>query len=167
VVVPHPEPTPASALFTRARAALTAILSGRKVEVSGDADCPELHVDPAPALEIVVNLHATAARAAPPDQTLELSASRDPLDPTRVGLEIRDRGPGVPPTVRRAVLEPQAGPLPPERGDVPRIGLGLAIAAGLARASGGAVDLLPRPGGGTVARLELPAALATAPGPRA
>jgi two-component system sensor histidine kinase KdpD len=163
VVVPHPEPTPASGLFTRARAALTAMLRGREVEVSVGADCPEVYADPALTLEIVVNLLENAARASPPDQPLELAASRDPVDPTRVRIEIRDRGPGVAPAVRAAVLDPRAGPLRSEPGDAPRIGLGLDIAAGLARASGGTVDLLPRSGGGTVARLELPAALAAAP----
>ncbi|MCW3010112.1 MAG: Histidine kinase, gyrase and HSP90-like ATPase, partial [Solirubrobacterales bacterium] len=35
-------------------------------------------------------------------------------------------------------------------------GLGLPIARGLARRWGGDVHLLPRPGGGTVARVDLP-----------
>jgi two-component system sensor histidine kinase KdpD len=139
------------------------MLRGREVEVCVGADCPEVYADPALTLEIVVNLLENAARASPPDQPLELAASRDPVDPTRVRIEIRDRGPGVAPAVRAAVLDPRAGPLRSEPGDAPRIGLGLDIAAGLARASGGTVDLLPRSGGGTVARLELPAALAAAP----
>jgi two-component system sensor histidine kinase MprB len=39
-------------------------------------------------------------------------------------------------------------------------GLGLAIVAEIATAHGGACTLAPRPGGGTVARIELPGCVA-------
>jgi signal transduction histidine kinase len=42
-------------------------------------------------------------------------------------------------------------------------GLGLAIARELARAWGGEADLVPRVGGGTVARVEVPVAAAVVP----
>jgi signal transduction histidine kinase len=42
-------------------------------------------------------------------------------------------------------------------GDSVSGGLGLRIAASFAEANGGALELLDRPGGGTVARLDLPA----------
>jgi signal transduction histidine kinase len=89
-----------------------------------------------------VNLLENSAREAPPDQPLELAAGqRD----GRVELEVRDRGPGMP-----AVLRLQGDSLPG--------GLGLQIARSLTEANGGSLELLDRPGGGTIARLDLPAA---------
>ena len=41
---------------------------------------------------------------------------------------------------------------------LPGSGLGLAIVEQIAQLHGGTITLKPRPGGGTVARLELPAA---------
>jgi signal transduction histidine kinase len=43
--------------------------------------------------------------------------------------------------------------------DLAQRGLGLEIARSLAAANGGTIAITPRPGGGTVARVDLPAAL--------
>jgi signal transduction histidine kinase len=48
-----------------------------------------------------------------------------------------------------------------ETADVAQRGLGLEIARSLAAANGGSIGLAPRPGGGTIARIDLPAALLT------
>lgn len=135
VARPHPEPTPAGSLFRAARESLALVLEGRPVEVLIQPGCPDLWADPSVILEVLVNLVENAARAAPPDRPLELAA--EPQD-GRVRIEVRDRGPGMP-----------VG----ERG-----GLGLQIARSLAEAGGGSLELLDRPGGGTTARLDLPAA---------
>jgi two-component system sensor histidine kinase KdpD len=144
---PHPEETPPGALFRAARESLALILAGRSVEVRVDRDSPEPWVDPALALEIVVNLLENAARATPSDKPLELAAGPDPDDPGQVRLEVLDRGPGMPPEAKRLMHGP---------GDSG--GLGLQIAVSLAAANGGSLVLLDRPGGGTIARLTLPAA---------
>jgi two-component system sensor histidine kinase KdpD len=155
---PHPEETPPGALFRAAREALSLVLAGRPVEVRVDRESPEPWVDPSLGLEIVVNLLENAARAAPAGSPLELTASVDPEDPGRVRLEVIDSGPGIPVEIRRLVLDP-GGALPVSgAGDVRPGGLGLRIAASLARANGGSLDLLDRPEGGTIARLTLPAA---------
>ena len=159
---PHPEETPPGTLFRAARDALSLVLAGRPVEVRVDREAPEPWVDPSLGLEIVVNLVENAARAAPAESPLELTAGVDPDDPSRVRLEVVDRGPGVPAEVRRLALDP-GGAIPVSgAGDVRPGGLGLRIAASLARANGGSLALLDRPGGGTIARLTLPAAPAPA-----
>jgi two-component system sensor histidine kinase KdpD len=138
---PHPEDMPPGALFRAARESLPRVLAGRPVEVRVARETPDLWVDPSLALEIAVNLLENAARAAPPGSPLELTAGPDPDPggtPFRVRLEVLDRGPGVPAEVKR--------------------GLGLQIAGSLAAANGGSLALLDRPGGGTIARLTLPAA---------
>lgn len=140
-IVPRPEPTPAADLFRAAREQLTG--HNRVIDVRVDDDCPDVYVDPSLALEILANLIENAHQASPAETPIELSAFR--LDDDRVRLEILDHGPG---------LVPETDP-----SDTPRRGLGLEIARSLGTASGGAVTLANRPGGGAVARVDLPAAV--------
>jgi signal transduction histidine kinase len=70
-------------------------------------------------------------------------------------LTVADRGPGIPAECVDALLQPF------QRGDRARsarggFGLGLSIAATIARRHGGALQLRPRPGGGLCAALWLP-----------
>lgn len=149
---PNPEPTPAADLFRASREALPLLLDAHPVHVAVDASCPDLLVDPSLAVEVLVNLLENAARAAPPGTALELSAVPHPSRADRVRIEVADRGPGF----STATASPEGGPPPFESG---RRGLGLEIARGLASANGGDLSLQARPGGGTVARVDLPAAL--------
>jgi len=69
-------------------------------------------------------------------------------------VEVRDRGPGI------AAAEVDHAKRPFTRLDAARggpagAGLGLAIVERVARAHGGSLELLPRPGGGLIARLNL------------
>lgn len=150
VARPRPEPVPPGSLFRAARESLSSILDGRPVAARVEPLCPDLWTDPSLTLEILVNLLENAARAAPPKEPIELDAARDPESPERVFLEVRDRGPGLPPSVRLwrggEFTESASG------------GLGLRIARSFAETNGGALVLLDRPGGGTIARVILPAA---------
>ncbi|HEX3129499.1 MAG TPA: DUF4118 domain-containing protein [Thermoanaerobaculia bacterium] len=157
VAQPHPEPTPASSLIRAARENLAFALSDRTVEVHIEPDCPDLWTDPSLTLEILVNLLENAARVA--EGMLMISASPAPDAPDRVRIEIMDRGPGLSPALRS--LLGTSGVIAPSRtaaGDSTSGGLGLRIAVSLAEANGGSLVLLDRPGGGTLARLDLPAA---------
>jgi signal transduction histidine kinase len=137
VVTPHTEPTPAADLFRAARESLPTIARVRPLPTSVRDDTPDLLADPSLALEIVVNLIENAHAASPDAVPVELCAEPS-SDGARVRIEVRDRGPGVP-----------ASHLP---------GLGMELARTLAVLSGGSVAWLARDGGGTVARLDLPAA---------
>ena len=139
---PRREPTPPADLFRAARENLPLVFAARPVTVHVDADCPDANVDPSLALEILVNLLENAHRVSPPGAPVELVARRHPLDADKVRIEVLDRGPGVPATT-----------------DVAQRGLGLEIARSLAAANGGSIGLAPRDGGGTVARIDVPAAL--------
>src|SRR3954447_1296906 len=158
VARPHPEPVPPSSLFNAARESLSLILADRPVEIRVAPHCPDVWADPSLALETLVNLLENAARAAPPDRPLELAAGPDPEGPNRIRLEVLDRGPGLPPAMKRMLQ----GTRDLRRtgddaaGDSAAGGLGLRIARGLAEAIGGVLTLLDRPGGGTIARLSLP-----------
>ncbi|HSS48608.1 MAG TPA: ATP-binding protein, partial [Thermoanaerobaculia bacterium] len=160
VARPHPEPVPPSSLFRAARESLSLILAGRTVEIRVAPHCPDVWADPSLALETLVNLLENAARAAPAGRPLELAASPDPEISNRVRLEVLDRGPGLPPGVKRMLQGARdlRRTSDDAAGDSAAGGLGLRIARGLADANGGVLTLLDRPGGGTIARLILSAA---------
>ena len=72
----------------------------------------------------------------------------------RVSLSVRDTGPGVAPEQQARIFEPFFT----TKGQ--GTGLGLAIALGVARAHGGSIDVLSRPGEGAEFVMELPAGTA-------
>ena len=69
-------------------------------------------------------------------------------------IEVRDRGPGIPPAETERLKRPFTR-LDAARSGPAGAGLGLAIVERIARAHGGALELAPREGGGLVARLAL------------
>lgn len=141
---PRREPTPPADLFRAARENLPLVFQARPVTVHVDDDCPDANVDPSLALEILVNLIENAHRVSPAGAPLDLLARPHPIDPSQVRIEVLDRGPGLPAGV--------------EMTDIAQRGLGLEIARSLAAANGGSIGLTPREGGGTIARLDVPAA---------
>jgi signal transduction histidine kinase len=76
-----------------------------------------------------------------------------------VRLTIADDGPGIDPAIRARVFEPFFT----TRGIGGGVGLGLTAAYGIITRHGGRIELGPRAGGGTVATLCLPSAVAARP----
>lgn len=152
----HQEPTPAADLFRSARESLPYITSHRRIESTVESGCPDLWVDPSLALEILVNLIENSHRASPTDVSIGLVARRHPADPSRILVEVLDRGQGFTPAGSsddsRQGVATEIGPT-----EMPHKGLGLEIARSFAAALQGSLRLLPREGGGVCARLELPA----------
>ncbi len=72
-------------------------------------------------------------------------------------IRVLDRGPGIPPAERENVFRPFYRLESSRSTATGGSGLGLAIAQQLANANGWQIALLPRPGGGTEARLIIPA----------
>jgi signal transduction histidine kinase len=103
-------------------------------------------------LRILGNLVENALRYSPRGSTVELRATREG---DRLQFSVADRGPGVPPSEVHQIFEPFYRP--PAAANDGGAGLGLSIAQRLAHAQGGAVKYAPRPGGGSVFSLQLPA----------
>lgn len=108
---------------------------------------PEVCVHPVALKRAIVNLLENARSHGGGEITLRLD-----VHDTDVQISVLDRGPGLDPSERDAVLRPFV------RGDQARVagsGLGLSIVQRIARLHGGDLTLLPRPGGGLEARLRL------------
>jgi len=71
-------------------------------------------------------------------------------------IEVADHGPGIPEGCAEAIFEPfeRLG----RDASVPGTGLGLSVVRGVTESHGGTIVALPRDGGGTIMRLELPLA---------
>jgi signal transduction histidine kinase len=80
----------------------------------------------------------------------------------RVEIAVADRGPGVPEAERERIFERFGRGAAAARTRAPGLGLGLALGRETARLMGGDINVAPRPGGGSVFTLELPAAAAAA-----
>jgi two-component system, OmpR family, osmolarity sensor histidine kinase EnvZ len=101
----------------------------------------------------VGNLIDNALRHAGADQPIELGLA---MQAGKATIEVRDRGPGIPATEVERLKLPFTR-LQSARTNAIGTGLGLAIVDRIARGHGGSFDLLPRDGGGLVARISLPA----------
>ncbi len=135
---------------------VAAALGDRELRVTLKEDATLLvgRFDLAQSLRALVNLVENAQKYAPPNTPIEL---RVEPDDGYIAIAVSDRGPGVPRGEEQRIFEPfyRSPGSPP---DVGGAGLGLAIARRLAEAQGGSLTYTPRPGGGSVFTLRLPAA---------
>lgn len=106
------------------------------------------------SLRALVNLVENALKYSPPGSPVEVVVRREGDD---VVFAVLDRGPGLPSGAADRIFDPFYR-APAATPDVSGAGLGLAIARRLAEAQGGTIRYAPRPGGGSVFSLHLPAA---------
>ncbi|MFI2187044.1 ATP-binding protein [Streptomyces sioyaensis] len=128
------------------------------IESQGLAEICDVLADP-PLLErVIANLVINAVRHSPDHQRVLISASS--LG-SRVELRVIDRGPGLRPEDRDRIFVPfqRLG----DSDNTSGLGLGLALARGLAEAMGGTLTPEDTPGGGLTMVLSLRAAAAQEP----
>jgi two-component system, OmpR family, osmolarity sensor histidine kinase EnvZ len=119
---------------------------------------PPLALRPQSFSRLVANLIDNALRHAGDDIDLHSGTTS-----SHAYVEVADRGAGIPPDRVEHMLQPFTR-LDSARGGA-GTGLGLAIVDRIARMHGGAVHLLPRAGGGLVARVEIPLTAGAQPEP--
>ena len=127
-----------------------------QLEVDLDLDAgTRLLVDPQSVEQILLNLVDNAGKYASEthDRRLHLEGRRDG---STLRVTLRDHGPGVAANERQAIFKPFRRGDRHEAGAAPGVGLGLALARGLARASGGDLELRPPEAEGAAFRLSLP-----------
>jgi two-component system sensor histidine kinase KdpD len=130
-------------------------LNGRRLHASVDLDEPELvaRFDFVQTLRILGNLIDNALRYSPECAVVHVTAARE--EPW-IAMRVIDTGPGVPEEERDRIFEAFYRPKrqAPDGGSS---GLGLSIAQRLAELQDGMVCYEPRPGGGSIFTVRLPA----------
>jgi len=116
------------------------------------ASVPRLPLQTMAMRRVVLNLVDNALRYGEKDVGIAVRAQDH-----AVVLEVADRGPGIPVAEVERLKRPFTR-LEAARSDKGGAGLGLAIVERVVRAHRGSFDLLPRPGGGLLAEIRLPAA---------
>jgi two-component system, OmpR family, sensor histidine kinase KdpD len=110
---------------------------------------PLVLTDPGLLERVLANLFANALAYSPPDKPPAMRAHR--VGDTIV-LEVTDHGPGVPDEWKQRIFEPFQR-MGPNSGT--GVGLGLAVAKGLAEAMGASLEAADTPGGGLTMRVTL------------
>lgn len=145
-----PEPTDLNSVL--AHIAEPLMRRGARIELHL-AELPALMLRPLALLRLAANLINNALRHGGGTAPVEVQTRREG---EYLILEVRDRGPGIPPEEAERLKQPFTR-LETARTGAASAGLGLAIVERVARGHGGRFDLLPREGGGLVARVTLPA----------
>lgn len=117
------------------------------------ASLPPHMLRPLALLRLAANLINNALRHGGKQAPIEVVTRREG---DNLVLEVLDRGPGIPPEEAERLKQPFTRREAARTG-ASGAGLGLAIVDRVARGHGGRLDLLPREGGGLVARVTLPA----------
>jgi two-component system sensor histidine kinase KdpD len=127
-------------------------------------DLPLIDTDAGLLERVIANIAANAVRHTPPGGAVRLLAGEiSDEQGRRVQIRVADNGPGVPEKDREAMFAPFQ-----RLGDVPQgsgVGLGLAVARGLAEAVDASIEVEDTPGGGLTMIVTVPVAVAVAAGP--
>ena len=130
--------------------------SGMELDIASES--PEqtpLTVEVEAVGQILFNLVDNACKycAEAGDRRVHLSAR---VNDGALEIRVRDHGPGVPREQTDAIFEPFDRGTRSQGDATPGVGLGLALARGLARDMGGELRLKPQPDGGACFELTLP-----------
>jgi two-component system sensor histidine kinase KdpD len=123
-------------------------LEGRSVSTSLADNLPMVFVDDVLLGQVLWNLLENAVKYTPPGSPLEIAAFEEG---TGVVIEVRDRGPGIPPGEEELIFEKFYR----AKSGVHGVGLGLPICRAILQAHQGTIRALPREGGGSIFRMRL------------
>jgi signal transduction histidine kinase len=131
----------------------------RSIDVTVRASPTPLITDALRVRQILTNLLSNALKYSPEGGRVQLSIVRDGSDGSaaeKIGVEVRDSGPGIPAELRAKVFQEFFRVRSGENGAPNSNGLGLAISRRLARLLGGDITLGEGEGGGAAFTLWLP-----------
>jgi len=131
---------------------MRAMANGHQLRVAVADDLPPVPLDYVEMDEVLSNLIENAIRHTPAGTSVTVSAM---VEDGEAVIEVTDDGPGIAPDALPHLFDPFVRVSAAPRG-TRGIGLGLAVARGLAEAHGGRLEARPRAGGGAVFRLVLP-----------
>jgi two-component system sensor histidine kinase KdpD len=105
------------------------------LRVVGHSDLPLVRADARAVAEVIYNLVENASKYSPPGSAITISST---ADNGNVVVSVNDEGPGIPPEMREKVFEKfvRLGDVKPDG-----MGLGLAIARGIAESQGGTIKI--------------------------
>ncbi len=143
----NPRPTRIDTLLREVAALYVGVRDGLQIELAWDAGERTAFVDPALLRQALVNLLDNAVEAMDGPGTIVLRGEVADGDLT---IEVLDEGVGLPTEDTGKLTQPFFSTK--GRGS----GMGLALVHRIVSDHGGSLELRPRPGGGTVARIVLP-----------
>jgi two-component system sensor histidine kinase KdpD len=136
-------------------ARLGAVLASHEIALAVPANLPAVHADATLLGQVLVNLLENAAKFAPPDTAVTVSAR---VEADRVRIAVADRGAGIAEAERARVFDLFYRAEQRDSGTAGS-GLGLAIAKGFIEAMGGTIRATAADAGvGTAVEIELPIA---------
>ncbi len=130
---------------------LDARLEGREIEKRLPEEVLLVHVDPILLEQALFNLLENSAKYGTPGTPIEIQAR---IRERVVGIEVSDRGPGIPPGEEERVFERFFRAADGLRAE--GSGLGLAVTRAILKVHGGSIEARNRPEGGTTFTLSLP-----------
>lgn len=121
----------------------TSRLRGHRIDVDVAATIPSVFADARALSEVIFQLLENAGKYSPDGSTIHVSA--DVVEHEAVEIRVDDEGTGIPVTERERIFE-KFYRAPDAANRTSGLGMGLAIARGLAQAHGGDVAAMDRPG---------------------
>jgi signal transduction histidine kinase len=149
------EPLDTAALVSRVAAEFEPQIaaSGRRIELDGHAGQCTIDADPEAISVALRNLVDNALKYAPDCPKVEVEWR---VEDERVAIRVRDQGPGIPDSEKRAIFRKFVRGSTAERANVKGSGVGLAMVRHIVAAHGGDVTLASEPGVGSVFTILLP-----------
>jgi PAS domain S-box-containing protein len=127
----------------------------REILLDLDPATPSAMADPTRVRQVVSALLDNALRYSPPEEPVSIRLDGQA---GTIRLQVIDRGPGIPVGEEERIFERFQRLEDPLLMETTGVGVGLFITRRLAEAMGGAIDLRPNPGGGSVFTVTLPSA---------
>ena len=118
-------------------------VQGHRLSIDTEVELPDVSTDPVLLERIIENLVRNALDHSPPETPVRVTAG---IVGNRIDLRIIDRGPGIDPDTRQMIFEPYRTL---DDSHMAGVGLGLAVAKGLADALTHQITVDDTPGGGT------------------